>query len=65
MAVAAEQPSAPPFLPLAGALVANYPFAIPVDFRDIATGIDARNVQRLITAISHVAGQHPDDAEIS
>ena len=27
--------------------------------RDMATGLDARNVQRLITAISHASGQHP------
>ena len=32
---------------------------IPVDLRDIATGLDARNIQLLITAISHAAGQCP------
>jgi hypothetical protein len=33
--------------------------ASPVDLRDTVTGLDARNLQRLITAISHAAGQRP------
>jgi hypothetical protein len=32
---------------------------IPIDLHDTATGLDARNLQRLITAISHAAGQRP------
>lgn len=31
---------------------------IPVDLRDTATGLDADNVQLLITAITHAAGHH-------
>lgn len=31
----------------------------PADLRDIATGLDARNIRRLLTAISHAAGQRP------
>ena len=30
---------------------------IPVDLRDTATGLDNRNIQRLITAIDHASGR--------
>jgi hypothetical protein len=36
---------------------------IPVDLRDTATGLDARNIQRLITAISHASGSRPSNPE--
>ena len=29
----------------------------PVDLRDTATGLDARNIHRLITAIRHAGGR--------
>jgi hypothetical protein len=31
----------------------------PADLRDIATGLDTTNIQRLITAVTHAAGQRP------
>jgi hypothetical protein len=33
---------------------------IPVDLRDAATGLDDRNVQRLVTAILHASGKRPE-----
>lgn len=35
---------------------------IPVDLRSTATGLDARNIQLLITAIGHAARHRPDDS---
>jgi hypothetical protein len=35
---------------------------IPVDLRDTVAGLDARNIQLLITAISHAAEHRPDDS---
>jgi hypothetical protein len=32
----------------------------PVDLRDAATGLDDRNVQRLVTAILHASGKRPE-----
>ena len=32
---------------------------IPVDLRDTATGLDGRNIQRLMTAIAHASGKRP------
>lgn len=39
------------------AAAASIAAGIPVDLRDTATGLDANNIQLLITAISHAAGQ--------
>lgn len=41
------------------AAAASIAAGIPVDLRDTATGLDSRNIQRLITAISHASGQRP------
>jgi hypothetical protein len=41
------------------AAAASIAAGIPVDLRDTATGLDAINVQRLITAIRHASGQRP------
>ncbi len=38
------------------AAAASIAAGIPVDLRDTATGFDARNIQRLLTAISHASG---------
>ncbi len=32
---------------------------IPVDLRDAVTGLDDRNIQRLVTAILHASGKRP------
>jgi hypothetical protein len=40
-------------------LSASLPGGIPVDLRDAATGLDDRNVQRLVTAILHTSGKRP------
>ena len=32
---------------------------IPADLRDAVTGLDDRNIQRLVTAIRHASGQRP------
>jgi hypothetical protein len=40
-------------------VAASIAAGIPVDLRDAATGLDASNIQRLITAISHASGQRP------
>ena len=37
-------------------LSASLAGGIPVDLRDAATGIDDRNIQRLVTAILHASG---------
>jgi hypothetical protein len=41
------------------AAAASIAVGIPVDLRDTATGLDARNVQELITAINHAADRRP------
>jgi hypothetical protein len=41
------------------AAAASIAVGIRVDLRDTATGLDARNIRLLITAISHAAGQRP------
>ena len=33
---------------------------IPVDLRDAVTGLDDRNIQRLVTAILHASGKRPE-----
>ena len=40
-------------------LSASLAGGIPVDLRDAATGLDDRNVQRLVTAILHASGKRP------
>jgi hypothetical protein len=41
-------------------LSASLAGGIPVDLRDVATGLDDRNVQRLVTAILHASGKRPE-----
>lgn len=41
-------------------LSASLAGGIPVDLRDVATGLDDRNVQRLVTAILHASGRRPE-----
>jgi hypothetical protein len=41
-------------------LSASLAGGIPVDLRDAATGLDDRNIQRLVTAILHASGKRPD-----
>ena len=41
-------------------LSASLAGGVPVDLRDAATGLDARNIQRLVTAIRHASGKRPD-----
>jgi hypothetical protein len=41
-------------------LSASLAGGIPVDLRDAATGLDDRNVRRLVTAILHASGKHPE-----
>jgi hypothetical protein len=43
---------------------ASIAVGIPVDLRDTATGLDARNIQRLITAINHASGKRWTTANI-
>jgi hypothetical protein len=45
-------------------LSASLAGGIPVDLRDAATGLDDRNIQRLLTAIQHASGQRPKPANI-
>ncbi|MGH3203205.1 MAG: hypothetical protein ACRDP5_14290 [Streptosporangiaceae bacterium] len=40
-------------------LSASLAAGIPVDLRDAVTGLDDRNFQRLLTAISHASGKRP------
>jgi hypothetical protein len=47
------------------AAAASIAAGIPVDLRDTATGLDARNIHRLITVISHGSGQRPEDTRYS
>lgn len=41
-------------------LSASLADGIPVDLRDAATGLDDRNIQRLVTAILHASGRRPE-----
>ena len=41
-------------------LSASLADGVPVDLRDAATGLDSRNIQRLITAIRHASGKRPE-----
>jgi hypothetical protein len=43
-------------------LSASLADGIPVDLRDAATGLDDRNIRRLITAIRHAAGKRPESS---
>jgi len=43
-------------------LSASLAAGIPVDLRDAATGLDDRNIQRLITAIRHASGKRPESS---
>ena len=43
-------------------LSASLADGIPVDLRDAATGLDDRNIQRLLTAILHASGKRPGRA---
>ena len=41
-------------------LSASLAGGIPVDLRDTATGLDDRNIQRLVIAILHASGKRPE-----
>jgi len=41
-------------------LAASLAAGIPVDLRDTVTGLDQRNIQRLIAAIGHASGKRPE-----
>ena len=41
-------------------LSASLASGIPVDLRDAVTGLDDRNVRRLVTAIMHASGKRPE-----
>ncbi len=41
-------------------LSASLAAGIPVDLRDASTGLDDRNIQRLVTAIRHASGKRPE-----
>jgi hypothetical protein len=41
-------------------LSASLADGIPVNLRDAATGLDDRNIQRLVTAIQHASGRRPE-----
>jgi hypothetical protein len=41
-------------------LSASLAGGIPVDLRDAATGLDDRNIQRLVASILHASGKHPE-----
>jgi hypothetical protein len=43
-------------------LSASLADGIPVDLRDAATGLDDRNIQRLLTAILHASGKRPENS---
>ena len=42
-------------------LAASIAAGTPVSLRDTIPGLDSRNLQLVITAIQHAAGQHPDN----
>ena len=44
-------------------LSASLAEGIPVDLRDAATGLDDRNIQRLVTAILHASGKRPETGQ--
>jgi hypothetical protein len=41
-------------------LSASLAAGIPADLRDAATGLDDRNIRRLLTAIRHASGKRPE-----
>ncbi|HUY49506.1 MAG TPA: hypothetical protein VMV92_27910 [Streptosporangiaceae bacterium] len=43
-------------------LSASLADGIPVDLRDAATGLDDRNIQRLLAAILHASGKRPENS---
>jgi hypothetical protein len=43
-------------------LSASLAAGIPADLRDAATGLDDRNIQRLLTAIRHASGKRPENS---
>ena len=43
-------------------LSASLAASIPADLRDAVTGLDDRNVQRLLTAIRHASGKRPENS---
>ena len=43
-------------------LSASLAGGIPVDLRDAATGLDDRNIRRLVTAILHASGKRPENS---
>jgi hypothetical protein len=43
-------------------LSASLAGGIPVDLRDAATGLDDRNIQRLLAAILHASGKRPENS---
>ena len=43
-------------------LSASLAAGIPVDLRDTVTGLDDRNIQRLLTAIRHASGKRPENS---
>jgi hypothetical protein len=46
-------------------LAASLAAGIPVDLSDAVTGLDDRNIQRLITSIRHASGKRPDVGSLS
>jgi hypothetical protein len=43
-------------------ITASLTEGMPVDLRDVITGIDSRNVRLLIAAIRHASGTRPEDS---
>ncbi len=43
-------------------LSASLAAGIPADLRDAVTGLDDRNIQRLLTAIRHASGKRPENS---
>ena len=43
-------------------LSASLAAGVPVDLRDATTGLDDRNIRRLLTAIRHASGKRPDSS---
>ena len=41
-------------------LSASFARGIPVNLRDAATGLDDRNIQRLVCTIRHASGKRPE-----
>jgi hypothetical protein len=43
-------------------LSASLAGGIPVDLRDAVTGLDDRNIRRLVTAVLHASGKRPENS---